>query len=73
MEWLSSLGFWSFLVILGVCGADGLIFGSVASGDVMVSGLGDGCVIEFSKLTVFVVVEVSPDPLAPCWLSCLPE
>jgi hypothetical protein len=41
---------------LGVCGADGLIFGGVASGDVMGSGLGDG-VIEFFKLTGLVVVE----------------
>jgi hypothetical protein len=53
---------------LGVCGADGLIFGGVASGDVMGSGLGDG-VIEFFKLTGLVVVEFSPNPLAHCWLS----
>jgi hypothetical protein len=56
------------LIFLGVWGADGLIFGGVSSGDVMGSGLGGG-VIEFSKLTGLVVVEFSPDPLAPCWLS----
>ncbi len=55
-------------MILGVWGANGLIFGGVSSGDVMGSGLGGG-VIEFSKLTGLVVVEFSPDPLAPCWLS----
>lgn len=55
-------------MILGVWGADGLIFGGVSSGDVMGSGLGGG-VIEFSKLTSLVVVEFSLDPLAPCWLS----
>jgi len=42
--------------ILGVCGADGLIFDGGTSGDVMGSVLGDGCVIEFSELTGFVVV-----------------
>jgi hypothetical protein len=55
-------------VILGVCGADGLIFGGVSSGDVMGSGLGGG-VIEFSKLMGLVVVEFSPNPLAHCWLG----
>jgi hypothetical protein len=55
-------------VILGVWGANGLIFGGVSSSDVMGSGLGGG-VTEFSKLTGLVVVEFSPDPLAPCWLS----
>jgi hypothetical protein len=41
---------------LCVCGADGLIFGGGVSGDAMRSVLGDACVIEFSKLTRFVVV-----------------
>jgi hypothetical protein len=32
-------------------------------------GLGDGCVIELSELTGFVVVKFSLDPLAPCMLA----
>jgi hypothetical protein len=41
---------------LSDCHADGLIFDGGTSGDVMGSVLGDGCVIEFSELTGFVVV-----------------
>jgi len=44
------------------------MFGGVASGDVMGSGLGDG-VIEFFKLMGLVIVEFSPNSLAHCWLG----